>query len=89
MLQLIKNKIELAELNLDHNRNELMSFELRLTFLTAALDLCCMICGLFGMNVVIPLDDRRNWFAGVCWIIATVGVAFFGSLMLAERKIYS
>lgn len=54
MLNLITNKLELAELNLDNNRNELMTFELRLTFLTAALDLAAMFAGCWGMNVAVP-----------------------------------
>ncbi|CAL5986938.1 Conserved_hypothetical protein [Hexamita inflata] len=85
MLNLIQNKIELAELNLDHNRNQLMTFELKLTFLTAALDLCCMFAGLFGMNVVVPWTDAHGAFFGVTGGILGFGIVFYVALMIVEK----
>ena len=93
MLNLIKNKTELAELNLDYNRNQLMVIELILTFLTAGIDLCCVFGGLFGMNVVVPFSDSPGAFYKVLAGSVGIGVFFFVSLMLTklalERRKYA
>ena len=85
MLNLINNKIELAELNLDHNRNQLMTYELKLTFMTAALDLCCMFAGLFGMNVVIPWNGIDGAFWAVVAGIILISIIFYVVLIWLEK----
>lgn len=47
----------LIEFHLEDNRNSLMSFELKLTIITASLDLCCMFGGLWGMNVPVAFEE--------------------------------
>mgnify|MGYP005820199575 CR=1 FL=1 len=54
-----------------------MSFELKLTFITASLDLCCMFGGLWGMNVVVAFSEYKySWiYVTVCEII--ISFVFF------------
>ena len=63
-----------------------MTFDMTLTFVTAAIDLACMFGGLFGMNVKIPLDGRKGaWELVVTTVLALSGLFLF-ILMLYKRR---
>ena len=86
MLNLIANKIELAELNLDHNRNELMRFDMKLSFFTAAMDSCCFFGGLFGMNVIIPMNNRKGVWITVVVLVLAVSASLYLFLLQSEKR---
>ena len=78
--------MNLAELHLDNNRNALMSFELKLTFITASLDLCCMFGGLWGMNVPVPFSEYKYSWIYVVVMEAALTLLFLMFLTSLERK---
>lgn len=83
-LAFINNNLTAHELELDGKRNRILSFELKVTYGSLAIDAACMLTSLLGMNVYIPNASSVTVFFCVVGGIMGAAVLIFVGCLIAQ-----